>query len=72
MIEDEIHYLIDCTRFIAQRSELLEMAGKTIKTFHSLNKQEKLIAILSSPEPKLLHSLGKFLLVTNNEYDYKI
>ena len=72
VVEDEIHNLLDCNRFTSQRKELLELAGQAISNFVSLNKLEKFNAILSSPDTKLLHSLGKFLVLTNNEYDYKI
>ena len=70
--EDEIHNMIECTRFTTQREALFITARETIPNFNNQSKHAKFISVLSSTDPSLLNALGRFLVATNSEYDYKI
>ena len=69
-VEDEIHHLINCTRFENIRDKLLICAKTVIPNFDDLDDQNKFKLIMITDSMELLSEVGQFLIkaadYTNN------
>ena len=62
VVENEIHCLLICPNGQTHREDLIRIANMNIGNFVQLNTDEKFKAIMSTKEPELIKSIGKFLL----------
>lgn len=61
--EDEIHVLIECTKYTSQRDELFNIANRIISNFSSLDRNNKFINILQCRDPTFIKEVSKFMVV---------
>ena len=59
--EDEIHFLLKCPKYAAERSKLLNMAESICPNFIYLDDLGKFIYLMSCPESKLSNELARFI-----------
>ena len=60
-VEDEIHFLICCSKFNDNREQLFVSISKTCKNFVNLNTHEKFIWLMNCEDPLILKDLCKFM-----------
>ena len=72
VVEDEIHYLMECKQFCAEKANLLNMSSTLMANFDNLTKSDQFQQIMKSTDRQLLCTLGTLLIVTNANYEYKI
>ena len=61
VVENEVHFLIDCPNYTQERTEFLNAVSAFIPNLAELDSNNKFIKILSSKTPEVLHYLGKFI-----------
>ena len=61
-VENEIHCLIACPNQAQFREDLYNIAKQFINNFELLNNSDKFVTLMTSREPEILKSLGKFLV----------
>ena len=61
IIEDEFHFVIECTLFDDNRSELFKKIANINQSFLNMNSRTKFIYLLSSNDSGVLTNLGKFI-----------
>ena len=61
VVEDEIHFLIQCDKFSQEREKLLKLVYSKVNKFSDLSEKEKFYWILNCEDDKVLNALGKFL-----------
>ena len=59
-VEDEHHFLVECRTYGQQRKELFETAENEVKSFNTMNPQQKLIYLLSTENIKLVQEVAKY------------
>ena len=61
-VEDETHFLLNCTLYSEERTSLESVIKKYIVTnFHGLTEIEKFVLIMSSDTPAVIEALGRFV-----------
>ena len=60
-IDDEIHFLINCSKYDTDRNTLFNLISNTVNHFNILTDTEKFIWILNCEDPSILRSVGMFL-----------
>ena len=60
-VEDEIHFLIRCTRYNSLRNEFFGKIYQISPNFTSLNDNEKYVFLMTSCNKQLMVWLGKFV-----------
>ena len=61
VVEDEIHFLIQCDKFSQEREKFLKLVYSKVNAFSNLSEKEKFYWILNCEDSKVLNALGKFL-----------
>ena len=62
VVENEMHCLLICPNGQTHREDLIRIANMNIGNFVQLNTEEKFKTIMSTKEPELIKSIGKFLV----------
>ena len=60
VLEDEIHFLTDCTLFDQERSSLFHSVTLKCPNFITLDSKSKFIYLLTSEDPQIQNWVGKF------------
>ena len=60
-VEDEIHFLLHCSKFANERHELFKVISNSCKTFLSLRPQEKLYWLMNCEDILILKELCHFI-----------
>ena len=60
MVEDEVHFLMECARHESLRENLLDVASRHIKIFYMLCHKGKFCALLSSENDMVPFALARF------------
>ena len=61
-IEDEKHFLLDCTLYETERIELFDIIEqKVVSTFGNFSREEKFIFLMTSIEPVVVELISKFI-----------
>ena len=61
VVDDEMHFLIECPAFTTERNELFSVVGTSLQGFNTLDSLNKFISIMSSKCSEVTFRLGKFL-----------
>ena len=61
--EDELHFLLNCSLYSEERTDLLSICQDNIPIFHRLSENEQFIEIMSSNEPIVIKALGKYVYI---------
>ena len=59
-VEDEQHFLLQCSLYNNDREFLLETVNAIIPLFHLLPEDEKFPAVMQSKTPKVMKALGNY------------
>ena len=62
VIEDELHFLFECSKYDEDRESMLFEITTVCSNFRNLNSQNKLIWLFNSENIELLKTLCKFIL----------
>ncbi len=62
VVEDELHHLIECKKFISQREPLFDLANQHIANFAALPPSDKFTQLLQSKVIPLHVAIGNFLI----------
>ena len=60
LIEDEQHFLVDCSIYTPERNILFDKIGNKYTFFSNFDSAEKFIFLLSIQDPQVLAWLGRF------------
>ena len=60
-IEDELHFLISCSKYNNEREKLFRLISSKTKNFNDLPDNYKLYWILNCEDQEILDSVGRFL-----------
>ena len=61
-IGDEIHFLINCDKFLNDRKTFFELVENNVQNFSNLNDEQKFIYLLTSENIPVLNAIGKYIL----------
>jgi hypothetical protein len=61
VIEDEIHFLIDCPKYNLLRQEFFMFISENNKIFAALSSENKFMWLLSSEDPVICQKLALFI-----------
>ena len=61
IIEDELHFMFDCTAYIMERHSFLNMCSGSISNIYNMSHLQKLKSILNSSNSILLNQFGMFI-----------
>ena len=65
-VEDEIHFLVNCKVYEAERLRFLRKIMTKIRNFNELDDVEKLILLMSSEDNQIVTWTGKFICKSFN------
>ena len=60
-IEDEIHFLVNCPMYTAQRKILEMVCNKVCIHFEGYSEEQKFIFLMSNEDEKVIKALGKYI-----------
>ena len=60
-VEDEMHFLIGCTRYNALRSNLMTVAHTHIPSINRRDARDRFILLMSCEIPEVLFALGQYI-----------
>ena len=61
-IGDEIHFLINCEKFLNDRKSVYDLVESNVQNFTNLNDDQKFLYLLTSENIPVLNAVGKFIL----------
>jgi hypothetical protein len=62
VVEDEMHVLVSCKRYINARNVLCNVVDKHVNNFEALSHEDQFYSIMTSQDPDVLYALGKYLV----------
>ena len=66
IIEDELHFMFDCSAYIMERHHFLEKCSEHISNINSFSNLKKYISIMKCSNSSVLNLFGTFITQINN------
>ncbi len=60
-VEDELHHLLHCKKFVNIRSPLIKMCMSNIPRFKDMSMNDRFVQIMKSRDLRIINELGVFL-----------
>ena len=60
-IGDEIHFLLNCSKFHNERKDIIQLVKDENRNFNSLDKERKFIWLMSTENENIIKNLGQFV-----------
>ena len=60
-VEDEMHFILDCSLYVEERHKLIEVCTENIPGFENMEAQQRFINIMSLNIPAVSKVLGKYV-----------
>ena len=60
-IEDEIHFLTECPKYLHEREKLLTSVYEFCKNFPHLSVKNKFLWLMSSDDTNIIQSVSQFI-----------
>ncbi len=61
LVENEFHFLLECSLYINERNCLLQICQFEIESFGNLDPEDKFIEIMKNKKEIIIAALGKYI-----------
>lgn len=61
VLEDELHFLIECSKYNTQREELFNIVSNSCQIFSTLSNENKMIYLMSCENENIIKEVGDFI-----------
>lgn len=67
LIEDEVHFMIDCDSYRNERTQLYESLSKLCMNFNNLNSEQKFVWMFSNEDSIVINEVSKYIYTCYNK-----
>ena len=61
LVEDEVHFIIDCDAYRNERTQLYESMSKLCSNFIDMNSEQKFVWMLSNEDSIVINEVSKYI-----------